>query len=110
LLDFSTAAREHAPEYLAVLLKSLKSNNWKERHSALSMLLDRAFGKPNQPITGPDGGSLTFLHLVAMKEVGERIVAELVVQQSGAVAHSAHGGNGEQPPDAVVDLGAPARE
>jgi hypothetical protein len=59
--------------------------------------------------------SLTFLHLVAMKEIGERIVAELVVQQSGAAGHSVNGGNGaapiiEQPPDAVVDLGAPARE
>jgi hypothetical protein len=59
--------------------------------------------------------SLTVMHLVAVKEVGERIVAELVVQQSGAVAHSVNGGNGaapiiEQPPEAVVDLGAPARE
>jgi hypothetical protein len=39
----------------------------------------------------------------------------LVVQHSGAVTQAAHRGNGtaaliEQPPDAVVDLGAPALE
>jgi hypothetical protein len=98
-----------------MLERSLRASSWREQHSAAVILLNYGFGKPAQPIVGEDGQAVTFLHLVAMREIGERVVAELVVQQSGAGAQTAHGGNGaapmiEQPPDAVVDLGAPARE
>jgi hypothetical protein len=59
--------------------------------------------------------TLRFQHLVAMQEIGARIVAELAVQQSGAGAQAAHGGNGavptiEAPPAAIIDLSVPARE
>jgi hypothetical protein len=109
LLDFSTAAREHAPEYLQVLLKSLRSSNWKERHSALSMLLDRAFGKPTQVVTGADGAPITFLHLTAMTEIGERVLLELAQQRNPVIdSHPVNGG--ATPPDSLVDLSSPATE
>ena len=76
--DFSAAAREYAPEYLAVLLTSLKSNNWRERHSALAMLMDRAFGKTPMEITGQDRTSVALLHLAAARTISEELRATLV--------------------------------
>jgi hypothetical protein len=68
-----------------------------------------------QPITGPDGGSLTFLHLVAVREIGERVIAELVVQQSAGInGHPVNGGNDvaidASPPVSLTDLSLPASE
>src|SRR5215472_8306708 len=75
--DFTSAAKAHTPEVLAMFLRSLKSANWRERHSAGVVLLDRAFGKPVQQLTGEDGQPVSFLHLFAVREVGERVIAEL---------------------------------
>jgi hypothetical protein len=111
LLDFSAAAREHAPEYLQALLKSLKSSNWRERHSALGMLLDRSFGKPVQQLTGADGQPVSFLHLFAVREVGERVIAELMTRQNSAVIDGhATDGTAVKPPTDLVNLSEPATE
>jgi hypothetical protein len=111
LLDFSAAAREHAPEYLQVLLKSLKSSNWRERHSALGMLLDRSFGKPVQQFTGEDGQPVSFLHLFAVREVGERVIAELAARTTGKVIdYQATDGTAAKPPTGLIDLSEPATE
>src|SRR6516162_1391079 len=64
--DFSAAAREHAPEVLSMFLTSIRSRNWRERHSAGVVLLDRAFGRPVQQLTGEDGQPVSFLHLFAV--------------------------------------------
>jgi hypothetical protein len=95
-----------------MFLKSLRSNNWRERHSAGTVLLDRALGKPTQPIVGEDGQSVTFLHLVAMREVGERVIAETVQRQSspGIDDQLANGGDGAGPPELLIDLASPASE
>lgn len=62
------------------------------------------------------GVSVTFQHLVAMREIGERIVAELMMQQGGTVIDGSsqplNAGNSTEltPPLSVADLGSPARE
>jgi hypothetical protein len=70
----------------------------------------RALGKPTQPISGEDGQPITFMHLVAMREIGEAIFAELVTRQSGTIIDSRVNGDGAVPPEAMTDLGAPASE
>lgn len=109
--DFAAAAREHTPEVLAMFLRSIRSANWRERHSAGTVLLDRALGKPTQLITGGDGDPVTILHLVAVREVGERIVAELAA--SGRASQPKIGSEAaviEGPPALLIDLGSPAKE
>jgi hypothetical protein len=86
--DFSAAAREHTPEVLAMFLKSLRSSNRRERYSAGTVLLDRALGKPTQPVVGADGDSVAFMHLVAVREIGEKVIAELMLQQTSKVIDS----------------------
>lgn len=116
-VDISLLCRERVPEAMAALDKSLKSRIWRERMAAIGIIFDRAFGKPTQPITGADGDSVTFLHLVAMRDIGERIVAELMMQQRGAVIDGTvrplNGSNETDvvmPPASVGDLATPARE
>src|SRR5215472_12763879 len=74
--DFAAAAREHTPEVLPMFLKSLRSSNWRERHSAGTVLLDRALGKATQPVVGADGGSVAIMHLVAVREIGEKLMLQ----------------------------------
>jgi hypothetical protein len=101
-----------------MFLRSLHSDSWRERHSAGTVLLDRALGKPTQPISGEDGQPVTLLHLVAVREVGERIIAELVARQSSATiaGQPVNGGTGSsdgmavEVPAGLVDLSVPAPE
>jgi hypothetical protein len=98
-----------------MFLKSLRSSNWRERHSAGTVLLDRALGKPTQPVVGADGGSVAFMHLVAVREVGEQVISELLAGQRSAVidGHPVSGGKGaaiEAAPASLTDLSLPATE
>jgi hypothetical protein len=97
-----------------MFLKSLRSSNWRERHSAGTVLLDRALGKAAQPVVGADGGSVAFMHLVAVREIGEKVIAELMQQTSKTIdAQPSNGSDGTkvaQGPASLVDLGAPAAE
>jgi hypothetical protein len=101
-----------------MFLRSLKSANWRERHSAGTVLLDRALGKPTLPISGEDGAPVTLLHLVAVREVGERIIAELVARQQSSATidgQPVNGGTGSdgtavEVPAGLVDLSVPASE
>jgi hypothetical protein len=97
-----------------MFLKSLRSNNWRERHSAGTVLLDRALGKATQPIVGADGGSVAFMHLVAVREIGEKVIADLLQQSSTTIdGQPVNGGDGAKvagAPASLVDLGTPAAE
>jgi hypothetical protein len=108
--DFTSAARAATPEVLEMFLKSIRSSNWRERHSAGIVLLDRAFGKPTQPIVGEDGGSISILHLVAMREIGEAIIAELVTRQTSTIIDGHPVDSGARPPGSQADLSSPATE
>jgi hypothetical protein len=96
-----------------MLDKSLQSGAWREKHSAASVLLSYGFGKPVQPIVGEDGGSLTLLHLVAVKATGERIIAELTAPRTVIDGRANGDGDGvtiEAVPASLTDLSAPATE
>jgi hypothetical protein len=62
--------REHAPEALAALLRGLSDP--KHYVNAATALLDRGFGKPNQPIEA-GGQSINVLHLVAAREISAHL-------------------------------------
>jgi hypothetical protein len=93
--------------------KSLRSRVWRERIAAIGIIFDRAYGRPTQPIVGEDGQTITLLHLVAMREIGERIISELTGQPTVIDGHANGGGNGAGtavPPASLGDLSVPATE
>ena len=52
-------ARQHAPEALDRLVAIMRSDNERAATAAASLILDRAYGKPTQPIDGNgDGGPI----------------------------------------------------
>ena len=52
-------ARQHAPEALDRLVAIMRSDNERAATAAASLILDRAYGKPTQPIDGNgEGGPL----------------------------------------------------
>lgn len=53
--EIRAAAKKHSPAALKVLVKALKSKDEKLKLTAAGMILDRAWGKPAQPMTGEDG-------------------------------------------------------
>jgi hypothetical protein len=90
-----------------MFLRSLKS----ERHSAGTVLLDRAFGKPVQAVTGPDGEPVSLLHLFAVRETGLRVIEEIMQRQSSPIIEGqANGGVVASPPGSLSDLAEPATE
>jgi hypothetical protein len=70
-LDIAALARSHAPEAIAALVRGL--DDPKHYVQAAQVLLDRGFGKPTQPLTSDGPPSLSILHLVAAREVSERM-------------------------------------
>ena len=70
-IDIAALARSHAPEALAALVAALQSP--KERVSAATVILDRAFGKPKQTIDTTGDGTLT-LHLLAAQTIGRELL------------------------------------
>jgi hypothetical protein len=72
--DFSRSAREYTPDVLAMLVRSLDARDWRERHSAAGILLDRALGKAPLKIEG-DAAALTvnLLHLIAARHIAEQM-------------------------------------
>jgi hypothetical protein len=70
-LDIQKLARSHAPAALAALVAALQSP--KERVSAASAILDRAFGRPKQTIDTSGDGTLT-LHLLAAQAIGRELL------------------------------------
>lgn len=70
-IDIQVLARSHAPEAMAALVAALKSP--KERVSAASVILDRAYGRPKQAIEAVGDGTLT-LHLLAAQAIGRELL------------------------------------
>jgi len=54
-------AREHTLEAIATLADALKDIDGRVRVAAANALLDRAYGKPAQAITGPGGGPVEMI-------------------------------------------------
>ncbi len=56
-------ARTHTPRAIERLAEVLEGDDDKAAVAAANALLDRAWGKPSQEITGADGGPLVIAHL-----------------------------------------------
>ncbi len=75
-LDIAALARSHAPEAMAALVLAL--DDPKTRVPAATAILDRGFGRPITPIVDEtEGTSLTLLHLIAARRVGEVLQAAM---------------------------------
>lgn len=51
-------AREYTQDAILALADTVKNGGWSARVSAATALLERGWGKPEQPLTGPDGGEI----------------------------------------------------
>jgi hypothetical protein len=69
-LNVQELARAHTEDAIRALVAALQ--NPRERVQAAQVLLDRAWGKPVQPVEGEGAQSLSVLHLIAAREVSEQ--------------------------------------
>jgi hypothetical protein len=56
-------ARQHGPAAIERLVHWMRSADPQASIMAAKILLDRGFGKPAQPITGPNGGALVNVNI-----------------------------------------------
>ena len=49
-------ARLYTPQAVQALVDTLKDGGWSAKVAAANVLLDRGWGKPEQPIVGDEGG------------------------------------------------------
>jgi hypothetical protein len=76
--------------------------------AAVSVMFDRAFGKPVQAVTATDdASSITFLHLIAMRQFSDQLAAERAAAENAAPTIS---GRAEPRPVTLEDLMWPALE
>jgi hypothetical protein len=111
-IDVAALAREHGPRCIEVLAEMLEDPDRKVRGFAAQALLDRGFGKPTQPLTSDGQPSLSILHLVAAREVSERI-QQAVINGTALSPADDNTATVEQTPNAQlpsVDLSVPALE
>jgi hypothetical protein len=109
-IDIAALARSHAPEAIAALVRGL--NDPKHYVHAAQVLLDRGFGKPTQPLTSDGPPSLSVLHLVAAREISERM-QQAVINGTALPPADDDTTAVEQTPNAQlpsVDLSVPALE
>lgn len=75
-IRFSELAKEHSERALQILIDALESSNEKIRITAASMILDRAYGKPMQEISGNMAVQVTEMPAI-QKESGEAVFNRL---------------------------------
>jgi hypothetical protein len=95
-----------------VIAELLDDPDAKVRFIAAEALLNRGFGRPIQAIAAENGASLSMLHLIACREVGERMQQAVI---NGTALPSADDDTAavERTPNAQppsVDLSVPALE
>jgi hypothetical protein len=73
-------ARAHTEDAIRALVAALQ--NPRERVSAAAILLDRAWGKPLQPVEANDQTSLSVMHLAAARAVSEQL--DCILAENGA--------------------------
>jgi hypothetical protein len=82
VLSVQELARAHTEDAIRALVAALQ--NPRERVQAAQVLLDRAWGKPVQPVEAEGAQSISVLHLVAAKEVSEQI--QRALSENGGTA------------------------
>jgi hypothetical protein len=76
--DLPAMCREHTPEAVAKLVEIMRSDDHGKALNAVQQLLDRGWGRPITPIVDEtEGTSLTLLHLIAARRVGEVLQAAM---------------------------------
>jgi hypothetical protein len=98
-VDVIAYARIYTKEAVDALVAALKTP--KERVSAAVAILNRAHGLPPTRIEGLTPQSITVLHLIAAKEIGDEIARALVANGDAAPTIDGEAANGEDvaPPD-----------
>lgn len=98
-LDVQKLAREHTAAAIQTLVDCLRDP--KLRVQAAEALLNRAWGRPVQPLSGEDGNSPIALHLVAAQLMSAELVAELG-QRTTINGHVAPDTKTERPTDLLT--------
>ncbi len=76
--DLPAMCREHTPEAVAKLVEIMRADDHGRALNAVQQLLDRGWGRPVTPIVDEtEGTSLTLLHLIAARRVGEVLQAAM---------------------------------
>ena len=71
-------AREHTKEAIERLVEIMRADDDGRALAAIQQLLDRGWGRPITPIVDEtEGTSLTLLHLIAARRVGEALQAAM---------------------------------
>jgi len=106
--DVAVLARQHTAAAIQALADALKDP--KTRVPAAVALLNRGYGLPTLPIEG-SAQNISFLHLVAAREISDRLQAELQAEQRNGSALRVIDGTAEtSTPDEPIDLVKPALE
>jgi hypothetical protein len=84
--DVQAIAREHTPEAIRTLVRVLSSKNERAAVAAATALLDRAWGKPLQPLRDESGNTPVVQHLLAAQIISRELVLELASQPAPATA------------------------
>jgi hypothetical protein len=106
-LNVQELARAYTEQAVRALVEALADPRLKVQ--AAVAILDRAWGRPVQAIAAENGASLSILHLIACREVSERLQQAVI---NGTALPSADD-EVEQTPNAQppsVDLSVPALE
>lgn len=51
-------AREYTHDAILALAETMKDGGWSAKVAAANVLIERGWGKAEQPVTGPDGGEI----------------------------------------------------
>jgi hypothetical protein len=106
--DIAALARKYAPHAIRALVEAL-DDPWTRAPAAVA-LLNRGYGLPTLPIEG-GAQNISFLHLVAAREISERLQAELQAEQRNGTALPVIDGTAEtSTPAEMIDLMKPALE
>lgn len=65
-VDIAALARVHGPQCVAVVVDLLASTDERIRLAAATVLIERGFGKPVQPIAGDPDNPLTVRYVIEM--------------------------------------------
>jgi hypothetical protein len=109
-LNVQELARAHTELAVRALVEALADPRL--RVQAAVAILDRAWGRPVQAIAAENGASLSILHLVAAREISERI-QQAVINGTALPPADDNTAAVEQTPNAQppsVDLSVPALE
>jgi hypothetical protein len=81
--DLPALAREHTKEAVQRLVAIMRADDDGRALAAVQQLLDRGWGRPITPIVDEtEGTSLTLLHLIAARRVGEVLQAAMEGQST----------------------------